>query len=350
LGTPTTARTIQLNAGLRPALNEILAGVPSHRRVREVVSHAHAIAVTLIRSRISRVPQIRFVTPVSVADLAYDVIAELFERDHSGRLIHIAAYFGAMQLESMKDEEILIAFRRLVASTVKQSMFRLYRLIDPALGKILRNVKRALGNNPGLEQIDVFGEPTIAPKECDHLSELPRLTIEEFTEKLCREYSSILTTPDLISRIEQLLRDQEEHSRELAILDIALAIRNIRHDMYVGDFLPGLNDPDPVSEDVSRIISECCRTLQTERLAWYVESGRIPLDDYRSYIAAVEERLVILYADGEQDSGSVMDSFRAQRPGLSIEEYRSRHKSTVEYLYRIASSRVTERIRNEVLG
>ncbi|MFO7846740.1 MAG: hypothetical protein R6V27_09285, partial [Balneolaceae bacterium] len=54
----------------------------------------------------------------NLEDLAWDFIADLFQKNEGGELIVLAEYFKGRNLESLTDGDIQMELRRLVSSKV----------------------------------------------------------------------------------------------------------------------------------------------------------------------------------------------------------------------------------------
>lgn len=66
----------------------------------------------------------------------------------------------------------------LVVGKVNNNLVRLYSEAEPALGKILRNIKHALTPESGLGQVARFNEACLVPAGIDLLAHNPPYTFE----------------------------------------------------------------------------------------------------------------------------------------------------------------------------
>ena len=177
---------------LRPNLSFVLANAHSKRQLEELVSLCHSLAVSSIRGKLASGKINTTLLGLNDSDLAYDCIADLFQRDEKGTVLHLKTYFESFLVESESDELLLAHLRRLIFARVNQGLFRLYNEADPALGKILRNIKLAIHSLGNFVEFERFGESHIAPSLCDPLHELFGRKWKLFTRRHAPEFDGPL--------------------------------------------------------------------------------------------------------------------------------------------------------------
>ena len=195
---------------------------------------------------------------LNTSDLAYDCIAELFRRDNDCDLIRIRTYFESIDIEASTDQELIVYLRRLVFSSVNQSLVRIYNSFDPHLGKILRNLKLSAQNLGTFTEIDRLGEQCLVPQLCDPLFHLPVVELDRLQAELSSRLRGTERIPEILSALSRYLREQSEHSRQVPLLRLALAIWWV----YALKQIPSdlsLQSEDPFAqEDVLRLIQASC--------------------------------------------------------------------------------------------
>lgn len=107
-----------------------------------------------------------------------------FVRDDEGICIELRVYFAAFSINKLTDEDTLFHLQRLVASKTYQSLVRLYAEADPALARILRNIKGSIHTHKSFVETDRFGEPHVAPSLCEGLEHLETFDATMLEEKL----------------------------------------------------------------------------------------------------------------------------------------------------------------------
>jgi hypothetical protein len=77
-------------------------------------------------------------------DLAWDFIADLFEKDDENMLSTFCQYFNEESLVQMDETDVQSELRKLVFTKVDDNIFRAVGEKDPSLRKIIRNLKLAI--------------------------------------------------------------------------------------------------------------------------------------------------------------------------------------------------------------
>jgi len=123
-----------LQRNLRENITAVMSGLHTRAQLNGFVSACHALALAFLRSKRS-VGLLADAEGLKLPDLAYDCIADLFQKSESGDFVRIRAYFGGLDIDRVTDEELLTYLRRLVFSLVNQGVFRLYHEVDPPSAK-----------------------------------------------------------------------------------------------------------------------------------------------------------------------------------------------------------------------
>ena len=145
-----------LQSDLRSRIKAVVDGSQSPEQLNVVIRACLALASELLQRKCGS-HRLSETLGLHGDDLAYDCIADLFQRDERGRLLQLQAYFLGVDLDQLSDAEVLIFLRKLVYSRVNQSLFRMYQEADPAFHKILRNIKLAVQSLNQFRELDRFG-------------------------------------------------------------------------------------------------------------------------------------------------------------------------------------------------
>jgi hypothetical protein len=278
------------------------------------------------------------------ADIAYDCIADLFRRGESGALVHFTSYFEGIPIRQSSDDELLIHLRRLVFSAVNQSIFRLYNEIDPSLGKILRNIRISIQTLQNFAEIERFGENHIVPGLCDPLEQLlvpDRETLESALLPLTTGRENI---PELLSRLSLYLRRQSCHSRIVSLVEVALAFRSVYTAKRDREEQTEQSDEELQKSDMRATIRWACGQVREQMRPAYVGKGKVTHEQFSQYIEAIGVYLIgKAGADGTGDLSLYECCLRAT-PSMGREEFRTVHRSRLEYLTRAVQKKIVSRI------
>ncbi len=334
-----------LQQHLRENLCGLLSGNHTPGQLNGVIRVAHALATAFLASKRSS-GTLSVSHGLSVSDLAYDCIADIFQRNDAGVFVQINAYFSSVPLDAIADEELLAHLRRLVFSKVNHGVFRLFNESDPTLAKILRNTKLAIAALGQFVESERFGEHCIAPSMCETLEHLPSLEREYMENHLLSVARGNESVPDLIAKLGMFLRDQTECSRIIPLVTVAYALRTVyesgyRHTAETADGEPSLS-PD----EMTAILRGVCNEITNRFSAKYIGKKLQP-EVFAVYMKTIESGLVqrFVYLDG--DDKSLYEQLETMLPGLTKEDYKEYHRARLEYLSRQAHDLAVQRLQRE---
>jgi hypothetical protein len=281
---------------------------------------------------------------LSTVDLAYDCIAELFQRVENGDLIRIRTYFESIDIEAITDQEVLFYLRRLVFSAVDQGLIRIYSNLDPHLGKILRNLRLSIQNLGTFAEISRLGEQCLVPQLCEPLSHLPVVDLDLLQVELSSRLRGVERIPEILSALSRYLREQSEHSRQVPLVRLALAIRWLYAVRQNPSDLSHPADEPLAQEDLLTIIQASCSEIRRSLVDGYAANGKVSIETADNYMEAIQR-----YLKGKLDCGdphlSLFESLRSLIPTLTKAGYDREHRSRMEYLARKTEKSVVQSLR-----
>jgi hypothetical protein len=333
-----------LLSGLRVNILAALAGSPSNRELNRLVEVCHSLALAAIHGKCGRG---LLVLPKSnnPSDLAFDCIGELFRRDDQGSLVRIKAYFQSFDVDGATDEDLLAHLRRLVFSAVNQGLFRMYSDVDPAIGRIIRNIKLTVRSLENFIETDRLGEPCIAPALCDPLAHLPPVGRETLETELTHIASGLERIPEVLAKLSLCLRNQSDHSRLVPIVSLAHAIRGLYAVKQIAPISKTEEEGAMLSADVHAACRWAATMVRHKAQGKYTARGKVTGDVLDRYFEAVEEYLGGKLNGGPNDF-SLCESTKRAFPGLTNYQYDRIHRARVEYLARQVERLALKRLRD----
>jgi hypothetical protein len=246
------------------------------------------------------------------------------------------------------DAVMLTHVRRLVFSKVNHRIFRIYNELDPGLGKILRNVKLAVHTLRNFSEVERYGELYLVPGLCDTLEHLPALETEHLLQQLLAEAPPRSRIPELLACLSRFLRRQNAGSRLISLLDSAIIIR----DWYAADSRDqaeqNASEATLAADDTLQVIRRSCRAVFQAMRATYVGKKNMCPELFETCCAVVEEGVIERLVAGNNGERSFFRRLRERLPDLTEEEYRSVHRTRLEYLARKAYRRAVGELRKEI--
>ncbi len=321
---------------LRALLKKTVSRTPEDADVRELVLLCRTIALVFLRKKARSGRLFRDYSSLHLEDLAWDCVADLFNRDEQGTLLQIKAYFDGIDLNGSSEELLLTHLRRLVFSRVNQSIFRNYGEADPALSKIIRNMKLAIQSLRNFVPVDRYGEQCISPSLCDPAHHLPGMDREEMERQFRPVLSPNDTIPEMLAKVSKGLREQSDFSRTVSLVALAQLFRSV--------YETSQSEPEQADgaehrlavEDCRRIIDAACDRISAHYRGKYVGAKGVPAQMFDGYFTAIRRSLSRRLIDRDGEEFSLYEAMREQFPSLTEESYAKDHKAKLEYLLRLA--------------
>ncbi|OGU64481.1 MAG: hypothetical protein A3C56_02555 [Ignavibacteria bacterium RIFCSPHIGHO2_02_FULL_56_12] len=331
---------------LKALLQRVLAEQPGETDVTELARTAFMFASTRLRQLMGqgRLHLQSFHIPLE--GIAFDCIAELFERSEDGVFVELRDSFsGSRDLALLEESEVLHYFRSIVFTSVGDGIFRMYREHDPILAKILRNLKIAVRKSPRLCSIARFGTAYVAASTIDrHNGPIVVLSLDDIEKELSRAVSPGLPMQEIEAVVEEITRLKAGEHPMCAILDLAVALKRIasRGEIPVGAVVSA--DASLLMEDIERIVRSAGAAALLELRAQYVGKQKVTVQLFEQYSHAISDILRDTFIRNDGSDTSQVAYLQRYVVGLGWEEYRSRHRAHFEYMIRKAKRLVQKEL------
>ena len=330
--------------GLKNDLTALLEGSASPSQLKAVVHVCHANAEGAL-ARKGHLGYLLKLHGLSLSDLAFDCIGDLFARDDDGKYRALGSYFSAYDVADFSDEEAYFHLQRLSFTKVRNGLFRLYSEMDPQLARILHNIKVAARTLGFFAEIDRLGESCLAPSLCETSEHLPSAEAADLTAWLSEEASGNEFIPELLGKLCLSLRTQSRFSRVVPIMTIGLAIRAF----YNQKEIPRLAEPSTVIDegiiDSAEAITEACNAVRARMSAKYVDRRKVSPEVFDVYFRVISQMLEMRFISHDGADFQLSENFLKLMPGMTLQEYRKKHRNKLEYLARLVQSRVTKKLK-----
>lgn len=332
-------------AAIRESLVALLSGKYTESHVSEVVRFSRVIAQTAVNGKISPLSANRGFIGLPVEDIAFDCIADLFQRRDGNDFVQLKTYFGGLSFPHISDEELTIHFRRLIFSKVNDGLFRIYNEVDPTLGRIIRNIRLAVRSLHNFDEIERLGQNCLCPVMVRRLEELPSLDIEALEVGLRTHTSNRMETPNLLSALSLFLREQTDYCRIVPLVSVAVVFRSVYMGAFGDAYVMRTPEDELLITDVRATITEVCNEVKAEFGPRYIfKRKKVSEDLFGTYIQAIEESLVRKFIGDDGHSDSLFEHLRTKFPNMGRRSYAADHKKLVEYLLRIANDRALRKL------
>lgn len=326
----------------RTAVEAVVAGQADRGAVHRLVQEAYRLSLAYLKQKIRAGRLQPALFGLSLDDLALDCVADLFQRDAEGTFEQLVAYFGAARWAALPDDELFVAYRRLVFSKVNESLFRRYREADPVLAKIVRNLKNAvkareevsLDRQTGAQWIRVHAG---AEAGGGGLPAAPPEVLEAYLVRALRRDDSIQGAVQALVAFTAL---HPHYAAGYPLTQFAQVVRAA---------LQRLCEPEETPEaapflggEIDEAIHRATEGVALGMHASYVGRGKVDPQTFGTYFCAIRDILRAEFVSASRPVASYFEALQHYYPELSKGDYRSDHRHIVEYLTKLARARLVE--------
>jgi hypothetical protein len=331
---------------LKQILADVLSATPSYHCTKEFVSLCHGMASAYLRQKAKRGKVNLPALALSSEDLAWDSLADLFQRDGRGVFVKLASYFCALDWENKNEDDLLFAARRLIFSLVNQAVYRNYRDADPSLGKILRNLKHAVAGSPLLTLTSCRGELWLSMQAADGFSSALPVMPPEILEAYLT--AAVRGEPDMkqvLHLLSEILESQREYRPAFPLTGLALIIRSAFVHLHAALEQESSSHDHFASEEIQEMISKSLARIKREKLSSYVGKQKIDAAIYETYFSAMRDLLGAEFVDNDGFGRSYYDHLRQYLSAMTREDYERHYRCQFEYLAKLARQAFLDRLK-----
>ena len=329
------------DSSLGDALRVLCSDHPTRSATRHVVDAAHRLARAYLIRRESAGRLSLNVLGLPLDDLAMDCIAQLFARDETGAFHELQRFFADHSLDTFDAVDAHRALRTLVNQSVNDRLFRCYREADPGLGRIIRNLKRAIRHSTQCHLERRGSSLYVVVTNGDAGTRL--LPPDRLAAHLTAQITGALSTPACLDRTLSLLTGHPNAHPHYPVSLLAQSIRDAQHQVQTiavacdneWSTAPATSHHlDHLSVAAIRnVLVESVQAVREAKRAHYCRT-----DDraawYDTYMRGVQTYLEAQYVSPDRSSLTHHDALRTYRPSLTRAQYRAEHRHTFEHLLR----------------
>lgn len=319
------------NQELLPLLRALVAGPVSQRSTEALVVRTLDYAARIL-FWVSRRKRYRLgVLGLSLQDLAYDTIAELFAED--AEVTGVTLRTALLPFAAAEDSELLAAYDATILRTVYRHLPRVFSEIAPEMHKLIQGIRQHAHPRADITVKDmVDGRWYLFGDEDTALLHLPILTYEELRSRLdpvdSRHRSIVI---EMFRLVEALLRGQSEFRRAVPEADILnLAVEYIS----LPEAASQPSNGESVGYDVAvlaHVVHRAVDRVLSSFERFYLERERLTREEFDIMLHAI--RGAFLDDRLGEDVRSHYAQLREYMPGLTNERYRLSYRRKYVYMY-----------------
>ncbi len=287
---------------------------------------------------------------ISLADLAYDCIADLFGRDDKGSFVHLEAFVGALNrpLDQTPDHELIAAFRSLLSRFVDMQLGRMYAQADPGGAKIYRNIRECIKREGTLRLSRDFRGWVISPATVPNLDQLPSCSIDWLKSEFHARLKGVQQVPQLLGALQQVLLSITEFRRSIPLADVVQLFKGL----YQGGQKSELEEQEAHSLEglkpfeIAQLRTQVEQILKEKILVTYVAHGKVDRKQGEAmYLASCD--LLGDWCSGDGASSGVYEYLKRYLP-IDERTYKDGLRVKMEYLMKIAREEFASRLMGEL--
>src|SRR6056297_633965 len=318
---------------LKEAFKNCLSGKHKSDDCRYIIDYAHTIGLAYLRMKVSS-GHLYSHKGEPLEDLAWDFIADLFERDSDNSFVMLNEIFFIENLNKLHVEEIEHQFRRIIITKIDDNIFRSNGEMDPSLKKIIRNLKNAIKNSGSSHYIDVQNGCLSITRTRD-VSDQPLLSTSDVLEiQLCHRLNETMQMPEVLDEIVDILETYHLRQNKISLVTIAICIRKAF--VRVNDEVKNTyicKDPEEAihRKSLEKRIDRSAEYIRKTLGQKYINKGVLNPNELNDFMLAVKQILQFEFVDKHNEANHY-NCLKNIIPSLEYEDYRENYRPVLEYL------------------
>ncbi|MDZ7720160.1 MAG: hypothetical protein U5K72_15200 [Balneolaceae bacterium] len=279
-------------------------------------------------------------------DLAWDFIAELFEKDENGCLVRLQDYFHDLNLEELTNSDLMIELRKLVFTKVEDNIFRAVGEKDPSLRKIIRNLKLAIRDNDCEYRVCYKHGDIIIGEDSEE--NLPVMPSEFMQIHLSSRIEDKMQIPEILIEVIDILERQERYQKRISLVGLASIIRlTYVHFNDSANKKKKINaDEAIIQTEFEELLEESSKMVRNSTGSSYVRKGKISHKELDIYMNAAKDIVNDYFTDGKTES-SQYEYLKYYMPSLEYNNFRENKRQILEYLVKLIRKDLVETFKDD---
>ncbi len=320
--------------GIKKIISDCLNDTLKREDLERLINLCHRMALAYLRMKASS-NRLYMIRGEKLEDLAWDFIADLFEKNRKGELVKLKEYFSEMDLHGFSESELKIELRKLVFTKVDDNIFRAVGEKDPSLRKIIRNLKLAIRNSDSKHR--VCYKDSLIIVEQDERRQLPAMPSEFMQMKLCSRLDEKMQIPEIVIEVIDVLQHQDQYRKRFSLVALATIIRETFvhfHETTSEEKNKPQADLHLLNGEFEKFLTESIKTVKEDTGKKYVIKGKINGRQLDIYMNAAKDIVRDQFTDGRKEY-SQFEYLKDHLPELEYETFRENDRQILEYLVKL---------------
>jgi hypothetical protein len=335
---------------LKPHLTKILDRTISETELSKFVQLCRVIVQSHLEHLRSSLVGLCLFQGLTMADLAYDCIADAFMRDENARFPRLENFASSLRdkLDTLPELEVFLAFRSFMVRIADAQLARLYAQADPAGARIHRNVRDCLTESNLFSVQKDFRGLVLYPQYVDSLDHLEPFPTEEMDREFRSRSAPTKSTIELLQILRTILVEQSRFRRSVTVTDVVQLVKEVYRPEFGFDIenadhpsLNGLTD-----FEIDEIRAQVELVLKEKILLTYFARGKANRKEAEAMFRAFHD-LFLDWCHAGASEASLCEYLRRHLP-INEQAYETGFRARMEYLLKIARDEFAGRLMREL--
>ena len=332
--------------GLKSSLRNCLGVKQKKSDLKFIIDCCYTFALAYFRIKAS-LGKLYMFQSEKLEDLAWDSIAEIFERNESDKLCILYEYFQSADIEKQDEPWLRSHLRRLVFTKVEDHIFKAAGESDPSLKKIIRNLKLAIRDQAHTGLVSYCDGYIFTGRH--NGQKLPQMPSEFMQIKLCSRLQEKMQIPDILNAVVGILDNQHSYQKRFSLVALAIIVREVYvhfHSENEAAYTKPIAENELLYTEFEHFLDRSVKAIRFKVGYKYLEKGKINLKFLDAYTKAAKH-IVREHFISPNHEISHFEFLREEMPGLEYEHFREKHRPVLEYLVKRIRTDVVHIYRNE---
>jgi hypothetical protein len=333
---------------LKPYLRKILNSSIAEVELTEFVHICRSIVqpyLLYIRSSISTLCTQQGLT---ITDLAYDCIADMFLRDNQNKFVKIENFANSLNenIDRISDINLFLAFKSFVTCIADAQLARLYSQADPTGSKIYRNLRDVVRTSAFFNLRKDLRGFILEPKNHEPQNHLSHFPMEELEKELSNRVGFQFSIKKFLTDLNDILMEQTQYRCSIPLYDLVQVLKKLHYDNFDP---PSETQPLSIEGLQQFEIEQICRQVETvlkeKIILTYFTKGKIDRRQAEAICSAFHDMICDWRLNEEKFA-----LFSYLKRYLDIDEatFEETLRSKMEYLLKIARNEFAARLMREI--
>lgn len=326
----------------------------SHTQLTELVKTSRLIIQAYLINYRSKVLNLIDRNGITIADLAFDCIADAFSRNDESKFYIVRKFISSLNQNISETEPVhlYMAYRAFLIKVTEAQLSKLYSETDPIGAKILRNVKDVVRNSDKFKFLkEVRGQLLVVNENNtnDSRREYP-------IEKLLAEFTpnvGDVNTKSLLNHLYEILNGQKEYERAILSSDVVRVLKKYYNaDVISSQEINENSLASPLYKDgfedyeVDQVKQKVEKYIKEKILLDYFVKGKLSKEESECIYLTIRDIICDWYY-GVETKDSVYSYLKA-RYSIERDEYLKNYKTKIEYLVKLTRDEFAKYLLKEI--